>query len=330
MVSGVFCIFVVVTYFLIFLIMNFRLFDFVLGMACLLSSCGSVETAVFGQLKPGEVTFPREIGSVAFVNAVPGVVPECVPGAVLPVLPGDGARASRFLRDCVAGEGFLRASLAGDVDGVSPGVVDSVARVCGVDVVMVLEGLDIGVGQVMGFDVVPMLRVVSESCLSAFVPGRARPLFRRVQCDTLMVDMLGVVSQDSLRGMASEFAASRLADFVSPHWVDVERGYFDGGHAFLRDGCVLFREGDLAGAERCWVRAFELRGRGKLRFRAAFNLALVCEMRDDVDGALSWLERAEGCVEDRDMEFMLRVYRATLVCRRNDILKLDLQLRGGR
>lgn len=293
--------------------MNFRFFDFVLGAACLLSSCGSVETAVFGQLKPGEVTFPREIGSVAFVN----------------VVPGDGARVSRFLRDCVAEEGFLRASLAGDVDGVSPGVVDSVARVCGVDVVMVLEGLDFGVERVMELDVVPMLRVVSESSLSAFVPGRARPLFRRARRDSVMVDFVGMVSQDSLRVMASEFAASRLADFVSPHWVDVERAYFDGGHAFLRDGCVLFREGDLAGAERCWVKAFELKRRGKLRFKAAYNLALVCEMRDDMEGALSWLEKAEGCVEDRDMNFMLKLYRATLVCRRNDILKLDLQLKGG-
>ena len=77
--------------------MKFPLFTLCGAAACLLASCGSIQTLTFDQLYPASLTYPEQVTRVAVVNNVPPVPSSGEKKLTLGVLEGDGKIAAETL-----------------------------------------------------------------------------------------------------------------------------------------------------------------------------------------------------------------------------------------
>ena len=96
----------------------------------------------------------------------------------------------------------------------------------------------------------------------------------------------------------------------------------------MRDAAVCLRENDWAGARELWTKLYEDRKKGRMKMKAAFNVALAWEMEGNTDRASEWLEKAKACesadAEDREL---MEYYTYLLNEKKKDLPKLDLQMK---
>ena len=119
---------------------------------------------------------------------------------------------------------------------------------------------------------------------------------------------------------AGAYAGSQYGYRISPMWVEARRQYFIKGHDDFKLARVVVKTGD-------WAQAAELYHPitkdpvEKIRARAYFNMALTCEMQDDLEGAVQWIIMAS----DLGLSHA-KAYHAVLIQRQADARRLDKQL----
>lgn len=310
------------------------------------ASCVSVQTIGFDQLCPAEVSLPEQVKRVAVVNNMP-VIPEAKDGvATLGSLNGEGKLTAEALAGVLADAGYFNQVIICDsalngqavTDGMeihllSKEEVSRLVRDLGVDILFSLDRVFVQnvkkeiryLGMPTAW---PVVQTQVTPVLSVYSPERERPVRVVTPTDSLEWDIDRIPSDKALINKVAEFSAHLLARWLTPYWEHTERVYYTGGCVEMRDAAVYIREGDWEGAKELWLSLYKQHKSGKVKTRAALNLALASEMLGDMDGAKKWLEEAGKRVEPGSEEEMVYRY-ATLKLeeRMEGFTRLQIQMR---
>ncbi|RXQ94436.1 tetratricopeptide repeat protein [Ancylomarina salipaludis] len=139
------------------------------------------------------------------------------------------------------------------------------------------------------------------------------PLYQKIYDDRLVVDSLfletsdinlvrflggKLFSREQILNDASYVLGRGYVDLISPKWMDVRRNYFVSGDKRLSTAPYFINKNEFDTAIKMWE---SLTGMGdniskekdlKLAGRAAYNLAVVYEMKGDIKKARSWVRKA--------------------------------------
>ncbi|SHE67866.1 hypothetical protein SAMN05444274_10288 [Mariniphaga anaerophila] len=86
---------------------------------------------------------------------------------------------------------------------------------------------------------------------------------------------------------AAKIASNNFTNFITPHWVDVQRLYYISGQVELKQTNALVAEGKWLEAAEIWKRHVENPNK-KIAAKCMFNMALACEMLNQLDAAVDW------------------------------------------
>lgn len=322
-----------------------RWFVSVIGMAGMaLTACSSLQLTSFDQLQAADVSFPEKVRRVAIVNNMPVVKAENNHEMVSAELEGDGKIAAEALAESIAevdyfdqvvicdsalraGDEVLRANVL-----LTKGEVQKLATDMGVDMLLSFDRIHIQTRPgVLLYPEFPIPIHAVDAALSpivrVYVPGRENPLFMIAKQDTISWEMNATLSDEKIVKEASEYAASIPVEHLLPHWKEVTRCYYDGGTVEMRDAGVCLRENDWEGALALWQEAYTKK-KGLARMRAAFNIALYYEVKDEVSTAREWLEKVRPLVKPGSKEEqLLTYYLLQLEDRVNQLSKLHMQMK---
>ena len=95
----------------------------------------------------------------------------------------------------------------------------------------------------------------------------------------------------------------------------------------MRDAAVSLREGDWQEAGRLWKNLYDSLKKGKLKSRAAFNMALACEVQGMMSEAVDWIEKSKSCAAKGSEEERAALFYSTILQERaKDFQLLNLQM----
>jgi hypothetical protein len=86
---------------------------------------------------------------------------------------------------------------------------------------------------------------------------------------------------------AADIAGNRFAEFLVPHWIEVERMYYKSGQIELKKTNDLIKQNRWLEAAEIWNKNTTNKNK-KIAAKSMFNLALACEMNGDMDAAIDW------------------------------------------
>lgn len=87
---------------------------------------------------------------------------------------------------------------------------------------------------------------------------------------------------------AAEISAEKYSAMLVPHWTNVQRMYYSSGHVELKQTDELVKNGQWLEAAKIW-KANTTNKNKSIAAKCMFNMALACEMEDDLEAALSWV-----------------------------------------
>lgn len=314
-------------------------------IACFLASCSSIQSLTFDELIPAETSFPGQLATVAVVNNTVAIPAPKSTLLTLGVLEGDGKLAAETLAGSLADNQYFRQIIICDsaLQGkeispfrgnrvLTPQEVDKLAADLGVDMLFSLDRIAIQTARkqvvypqlTMPFEA---LEVQLSPMLSVYVPGREKPMCTLVLRDSVYWDFDASLSDKVVVEEISRHASSLLVNSLTPHWENTVRIYYGGGSPEMRDAVVCLCENDWKGAYKLWESVYESRKKGSLKFKAAFNAALACEMQGNVSQAIGWLSKAKILVKPGTEEERAILFYASQLDRRSvELPKLELQM----
>jgi len=124
---------------------------------------------------------------------------------------------------------------------------------------------------------------------------------------------------NDLAGMAGQHNAYR----IFPVWDPVTRIYYTGSNGKMKEAARYAEKNQWLAAALIWRKLAYTAGK-KLAAKAAFNMALVSEINDKLDIAVSWLQRSL----DLDDSPVTRNYLGILQGRIEDYHKMNLKTSG--
>lgn len=309
-----------------------------------LAACGSVQSFTFEQLYPAEVTYPAGVSHVAVVNNMPSA--PAPKGDVLTagMHEGDGKIAAETLAGALADSRYFSqvvicdsALCPEDIRTEAPMLTQAqVEELCAsleADMLFSVERVALQTAKrevfypdfPMPFEV---LEVKTRPTVRIYIPSRSKPMVSVSRVDSLYWDLLPDLSDRVVVRDATSDAISALMPVLVPHWGEVSRLFYDSGSVEMRDAAVCVRENDWAEAKRLWQQLYDSRKKGRLKAKAAFNMALACEMEGSLDEASGWLDKAKGCVSPgSEEERVADYYQKVLEGKRKDLPKLDMQMK---
>ena len=291
----------------------------------LLQACSTVQTIYFERLQPAEVYFPDQIRSVGIVDNMPSVRQDHEKlNAASVSLEGDGNVTTEALAQEVVSvdyfdqvilyEKSVRDSSGPLEQPLSKETVDELIDTLGVDMLLAMERANVKLEESVMvipelFVSVPAVDGIVTSVLRAYVKQQEGPLFTIQKTDTICWQIVPDLTYGDVVKDCSQYAASMPIKYLLPYWKGVERHYFDGGNVNMRDAGVYLREQNWEEASLLWKELYDKK-KGKVKMRAAYNLALYYEQQDDFIRAKEYLETAltlapEGSWEMHLIQFYL-------------------------
>lgn len=315
----------------------------VTGLA--LASCGSLQTISFEQLQAADISFPDVVRNVAVVNNMPVYKAGDSHDVISVELKGDGKIAAEALAEEIANANYFEqviicdSALRGQDTELREDVmltqdeVQKLAADLGADLIFSFDRLDIqtkrGVLFIDTFDggfqvdavdgmVAPVIRI--------YIPSRERPMLSFSKQDTISWEIEPTLSDKKIVKEASEYAATMPVDYLLPHWREVSRFYFDGGNVGMRDAGVYVRENNWDRAFELWKQTYD-KSKGRQKMRAAFNIGLYYEMKDDPATAIEWVEKADKLAKAGTTEAtVIALYLLRLKEREAQLPQLNIQM----
>lgn len=312
-----------------------------------LTSCSSIRLVSIEQLQPAQTTFPDQVRRVAVVNNMPD--DERNSGSYLRSrtkdFEGDGKTFSQRLADALAeGRYFDKVvicdsilyedndSLPQKFHPLQPGQVNQLTNDLEVDMVIAVDRLFIrnADARIYNDDVGLLIDAVSSkytSLLHLYVPGREKALMSLSHADTLHFQLTVELTNREIAEKTADYAGTKEAAYLIPFWKEVQRFYYDGGISDFRDAGVALRENNWEEAHRLWSKVYDTR-KGKSKMRSAYNIALYYELKDDLDQAMEWIDKAEALAKGTNAsdKQLIAYYQASLTQRKADISKLNIQM----
>jgi hypothetical protein len=88
------------------------------------------------------------------------------------------------------------------------------------------------------------------------------------------------------------------AQRLIPYWIRVYRDYYVRGSESFAVGKRMARTGNWTGAEEAWKKETNSASR-KIAGRACYNMAIISEINGDIEGAISWAQKAYESYNNR-------------------------------
>jgi len=123
---------------------------------------------------------------------------------------------------------------------------------------------------------------------------------------------------------AADIAGSRFAEFLVPHWVEVDRMYYQSGHMELKITDDLINENRWLEAAEIWKKN-TAHSNKSIAAKSTFNMALACEMLGNMDAAMDWAIKSFYIFGNKNPEhaFNCQEYIKILARRKLDIQKIE-------
>lgn len=307
---------------------------------CLFSACTTLQTISFERLQAADVSYPDQVRTVGVINYAPQDEQER--DSILGLWNGDGmvtveslAReiaATDYFNQVVVCDSALRPVGMGNEEILPMSQADSLIQALGVDMLFAVEQVRIELKEGSLFHTelmvdVPAVDGVITPLLRAYVSGRNAPLFSISKTDTICWVVSPELTFRQIMQEASDFAATLPVSYLLPHWKEMNRYYFDGGNMEMRDAGVYIREQNWEGAAALWQKLHDGR-KGKVKMRAAYNLALNYELQGDYERAKEYLDTALSLASEGSWEHQLiEYYRLQLdeQARENRMLQIQMK-----
>ena len=308
-----------------------------------LTACTTLQTVSYERLQPADVNFPGQIRKVAIVNNMPSVTQDYKQVDYKSAsLEGDGKVAAEALAQEVVAVNYFDQVVVCDnsfrkdaepLERLIPKeTVDDLLRELEVDMLLSMERVNVELKEGIFFIpelyvTVPAVDGIVTSVVRAYIKEREEPLFTVQKTDTLCWQLTPKLSFSDVVKEASEYAASMPMQNLLPYWVEMERYYYDGGNVEMRDAGVYVREEQWEEASVLWKKAYDQK-KGKVKMRAAYNLAVYSEMKNDFDKAREYLDAAYALSAENswDQQLIL-LYRMKLEdeCQKNQRLNIQMK-----
>lgn len=307
---------------------------------CLFSACTTLQTISFERLQAADVSYPDQVRTVGVINYAPQDKQE--KDSILGLWNGDGmvtveslAReiaATDYFNQVVVCDSALRPVGMGNEEILPMSQADSLIQALGVDMLFAVEQVRIELKEGSLFHTelmvdVPAVDGVITPLVRAYVSGRSAPLFSVSKTDTICWVVSPELTFGQIVQEASDFAATLPVSYLLPHWKEMNRYYFDGGNMEMRDAGVYIREQNWEGAAALWQKLHDGR-KGKVKMRAAYNLALNYELQGDYERAKEYLDTALSLASEGSWEHQLiEYYRLQLdeQARENRMLQIQMK-----
>lgn len=307
---------------------------------CLFSACTTLQTISFERLQAADVSYPDQVRTVGVINYAPQDKQER--DSILGLWNGDGmvtveslAReiaATDYFNQVVVCDSALRPVGMGNEEILPMSQADSLIQALGVDMLFAVEQVRIELKEGSLFHTelmmdVPAVDGVITPLVRAYVSGRSAPLFSISKTDTICWVVSPELTFGQIMQEASDFAATLPVSYLLPHWKEMNRYYFDGGNMEMRDAGVYIREQNWEGAAALWQKLYDGR-KGKVKMRAAYNLALNYELQGDYERAKEYLDTALSLASEGSWEHQLiEYYRLQLdeQARENRMLQIQMK-----
>ena len=123
---------------------------------------------------------------------------------------------------------------------------------------------------------------------------------------------------------AADMAGTQMGKYISPHWVDVDRMYYQSGHTELKKTDKLITEDRWLEAAEIWKKNTTNRNK-KIAAKSMFNMALACEMNGEIDAAMDWAVKSYYVLGNKNEihRFNTQQYINILGQRKLDIKKIE-------
>ena len=307
---------------------------------CLFSACTTLQTISFERLQAADVSYPDQVRTVGVINYAPQDKQER--DSIIGLWNGDGmvtveslAReiaATDYFNQVVVCDSALRPVGMGNEEILPMSQADSLIQALGVDMLFAVEQVRIELKEGSLFHTelmmdVPAVDGVITPLVRAYVSGRSAPLFSISKTDTICWVVSPELTFGQIVQEASDFAATLPVSYLLPHWKEMNRYYFDGGNMEMRDAGVYIREQNWESAAALWQKLYDGR-KGKVKMRAAYNLALNYELQGDYERAKEYLDTAFSLASEGSWEHQLiEYYRLQLdeQARENRMLQIQMK-----
>lgn len=319
-----------------------------IGWICIVvvvfSGCTILRPYSFDRLQAADISFPEQVRSVAVINYVPPVSKtDKSVEYVGEYLEGEGKAAAEVLAQEIAAANYFEqvvicdSALRGQVLAVDeapmPGEkVDSLMEALDVDLLFAIERVPVQLKKGSLFIpeammTIPVIDGIVTPLVRVYVTGREAPLFTVNKTDTICWELAPTLTYEQMIKEASEYAATLPVDHLLPHWKEMERYYFDGFDANMRDAGVYVLEQNWEEASALWQKVY-VGNKGKKKMRAAFNLALYYELKSDFGKAKEYLAEAASLAKEGSWEAQLILfysYQLEEQANRNRLLELQMK-----
>lgn len=123
---------------------------------------------------------------------------------------------------------------------------------------------------------------------------------------------------------AADIAGSRFAEFLAPHWVEVDRMYYRSGHTELKATDELIAQNQWLEAAKIWKKNTTNTNKS-IAAKSMYNMALACEMSGEMDAAMDWAIKSFYVFGNKNPEhaFNCQEYIKILARRKLDIQKIE-------
>ena len=123
---------------------------------------------------------------------------------------------------------------------------------------------------------------------------------------------------------AADIAGSDFAEFLVPHWIEVDRIYYYPGNAELKKTEDLIKQNQWIEAAKIWKKNTTNKNK-KIVAQSMFNMALACEMNGEMDAAIDWAVKSFYVFANKNKvhAFNCQEYIRILSQRKLDIQKIE-------
>ena len=115
----------------------------------------------------------------------------------------------------------------------------------------------------------------------------------------------------------------KTARRLAPWWTDLHRFFFTIITQNSMKGTTFLKEGNWQEAAEIW-RPYTGSSNKMMAAKACFNMALTCEMANNIPAALEWLKKSEDLGM---LGYFIKLYRSRLIKRKAETDKLDEQMK---
>ena len=125
---------------------------------------------------------------------------------------------------------------------------------------------------------------------------------------------------------AADIAGRNFAEFLVPHWIEVERMYYRSGHLELKKTDELIKQNRWLEAAEIWKKNTTNKNKS-IAAKSMFNMALACEMNGDMDAAMDWAIKSFYVFgsDNETHAYNCQSYIKILAQRKQDIKKIEKQ-----